>query len=79
MNTLKGEHYKILPDGEVQVWGLETEYSFANGTLTLMGETLNIMAGTSDSFAEVYLPKWLADGIRELVKNKIEQENNRGA
>lgn len=25
------------------------------------------------------LPDWLADGIRELVKNKIEQENNKGA
>lgn len=28
---------------------------------------------------ETNLPDWLADGIRELVKNKIEQENNRGA
>lgn len=76
---MRGEHYKILDDGEVQIWGLETEHSFANGTMILMGDNLSIMEGTTDNFAEVILPTWMSDGIRELVKKKIEQENDRGA
>lgn len=38
--------------------------------------------GIGDVLAEnsnIQLPDWLAYGIRELVKNKIEQENDRGA
>lgn len=49
---------------------------YKSGLLDLM-ET-----GVGDVLAEnssITLPDWLADGIRELVKNKIEQENNKGA
>ena len=49
---------------------------YSSGLLDLMEE------GAGDVLVEntvITLPDWLADGIRELVKNKIEQENNRGA
>jgi len=76
---MRGEHYRLQDNGEVQVWGLgtATHPSGVGGTLVLYGVELEI--GSDNYISRVYLPEWLADGIHELVKNKIEQENGRGA
>ena len=43
----------------------------------LKGDRLSLWVRGKNLDASI--PNWLAGGIRELVKNKIEQENNRGA
>ena len=49
---------------------------YSSGLLDLMETGIGEVLAEN---ASITLPDWLADGIRELVKNKIEQENNRGA
>jgi hypothetical protein len=68
----------ITPQGHTRIDLSDNYYMilYSSGLLDLMEIGVGEVLVENSS---ITLPDWLADGIRELVKNKIEQENDRGA
>jgi len=60
-----------------------TRYSDDNGSTFHLYKKLLVIRNLPNDGGEVatliQLPDWLADGIRKLVKDKIEEENSKGA
>lgn len=70
----------IDEQGWVQLRGLSRfDINVPNDGGVYISKNNFLWAKDGSNCSVLELPDWLADGIRELVKNKIEQENNRGA